>query len=1026
MKAIYNFLLAIIVLLITQISFAQVQSVSGVVTDQSGVPIPGVNVVVKDNKTGTQTDLDGKYSIKAKAGDILVFSFVGMSESTAKVGASNTVNVKMQDGVKLQEVVVSQGYRNVSKKTAVTAIASVSSETIGNRPNASAINTIQGQLAGVNISASTGQPGAKSTVVIRGVGSITGNTDPLYIIDGFPSNSDNFRTINPNDIESIAVLKDAAATSEYGNRGANGVIIIKTKQAKFGDAKTTFKYDSQYGTGYLQNPRYEYANAKQLLKIEQNLGTGLGGSLTNAQIDAFAIDTDWVNYFFRPSTSVSHNLSIENSGKNMSSFTSIGYFQQDGILRTTGLNRFTLRNNITGKSSNEKFKYSINTAFGYSKNNEATNLGTGAINRNYVTGAFLGAPYVSPDEYTSSQAALDFYNNTPGLLATPIMLMDKLATYENLTDEIRVDLAGDFSYKIGKDFILRNRISGQLISNRFFQSEGPNSFNALLFSSTPGVSSLAGGNFNGFEDVNQRREFYFTNLSQLGYSKEIGLHTVNAFANFEYNHSRLHTNNLRRNGLIPGVFVPNTGAGYAADLATNDFYVPNASVVQLRNDLVSYFGSVDYDYNKKYGVLASVRRDGSSRFVEEYQWGNFWSVGGRWNIDEEAFMDNVTFVNSLKLRGSYGTVGNQRYTNIGTGITQGTIYAGINPPGFTDIYGVTNNAYNGGTGYSINFGYPLLRWETTTQYNIGADFELNNSRIRGSFDYYNRATSDLFLESPVTPTSGVSTINRNSEATVTNKGFELQLTYDLIKTNDMTLTLKANGSYNNNKVSKIESNNGVIIDGNYITQNGGAIYEPFVYHYLGVNPATGNLLFEAADGTATETPIAADKKAVGLNYVPVYSGGFGFDFNYKGFFASTLFTYAFDVVRFDFDLDSLYDVGNIGQFVVGPDMLNAWTPTNTNTNVPSLSATNLGAGDLSDRFLRDASFVRLRNVQIGYNVPKKYLGNSFITDLSFTLQGENLYNFTKWQGFDPESDRRADGSQYPTPKLYTFGLQVKF
>ncbi len=1026
MKAIYNFLLAIIVLLITQISFAQVQSVSGVVTDQSGVPIPGVNVVVKDNKTGTQTDLDGKYSIKAKAGDILVFSFVGMSESTAKVGASNTVNVKMQDGVKLQEVVVSQGYRNVSKKTAVTAIASVSSETIGNRPNASAINTIQGQLAGVNISASTGQPGAKSTVVIRGVGSITGNTDPLYIIDGFPSNSDNFRTINPNDIESIAVLKDAAATSEYGNRGANGVIIIKTKQAKFGDAKTTFKYDSQYGTGYLQNPRYEYANAKQLLKIEQNLGTGLGGSLTNAQIDAFAIDTDWVNYFFRPSTSVSHNLSIENSGKNMSSFTSIGYFQQDGILRTTGLNRFTLRNNITGKSSNEKFKYSINTAFGYSKNNEATNLGTGAINRNYVTGAFLGAPYVSPDEYTSSQAALDFYNNTPGLLATPIMLMDKLATYENLTDEIRVDLAGDFSYKIGKDFILRNRISGQLISNRFFQSEGPNSFNALLFSSTPGVSSLAGGNFNGFEDVNQRREFYFTNLSQLGYSKEIGLHTVNAFANFEYNHSRLHTNNLRRNGLIPGVFVPNTGAGYAADLATNDFYVPNASVVQLRNDLVSYFGSVDYDYNKKYGVLASVRRDGSSRFVEEYQWGNFWSVGGRWNIDEEAFMDNVTFVNSLKLRGSYGTVGNQRYTNIGTGITQGTIYAGINPPGFTDIYGVTNNAYNGGTGYSINFGYPLLRWETTTQYNIGADFELNNSRIRGSFDYYNRATSDLFLESPVTPTSGVSTINRNSEATVTNKGFELQLTYDLIKTNDMTLTLKANGSYNNNKVSKIESNNGVIIDGNYITQNGGAIYEPFVYHYLGVNPATGNLLFEAADGTATETPIAADKKAVGLNYVPVYSGGFGFDFNYKGFFASTLFTYAFDVVRFDFDLDSLYDVGNIGQFVVGSDMLNAWTPTNTNTNVPSLSATNLGAGDLSDRFLRDASFVRLRNVQIGYNVPKKYLGNSFITDLSFTLQGENLYNFTKWQGFDPESDRRADGSQYPTPKLYTFGLQVKF
>ena len=610
MRSKLKWIFTLLVALTMQFSFAQEKIVTGTVSDQSG-PLPGANVVVQGTKTGTQTDVDGKFSIKAKAGDVLVFSFVGMTDATAKVGASNTVNVKMQDGVKLQEVVVSQGYRNVSKKTAVTAIASVSSETIGNRPNASAINTIQGQLAGVNISANTGQPGAKSTVIIRGVGSISGSTDPLYVIDGFPSNSDNFRSINPNDIESIAVLKDAAATSEYGNRGSNGVIVIKTKQAKFGDAKTTFKYDSQYGAGYLQTPKYDYANSKQLLKIEQNLGTGLGGTLTNAQIDAFAIDTDWVNYFFRPSTSVSHNLSIENSGKNMSSFTSIGYFQQDGILRTTGLNRFTLRNNITGKSSNEKFKYSVNTAFGYSKNNEATNLGTGAINRNYITGAFLGAPYISPDEYQGSQSALDYYNNTPGLLATPIMLMDKLATYENLTDEIRVDITGDLSYKISKDFTIRNRTGGQLISNRFFQSEGPNSFNALLFSSTPGVSSLAGGNFNGFEDVNQRREFYFTNLSQLGYSKEFGLHTVNAFANFEYNHSRLHSNNLRRNGLIPGVYVPNTGAGYAADTAANDFYVPSASVSQLRNDLVSYFGSVDYDYNKKYGVLASVRRDGT-------------------------------------------------------------------------------------------------------------------------------------------------------------------------------------------------------------------------------------------------------------------------------------------------------------------------------------------------------------------------------------------------------------------------------
>lgn len=1020
MRSKFKWILTLLIALSMQLSFAQEKTVTGVVSDASG-PLPGANVVVRGTKSGTQTDVDGKYSIKAKAGDVLIFSFVGMTDTTSKVGASNTVNVKMQEGVNLNEVVVSQGYRNVTKKSAVTAIASVSSETIGNRPNASLINTIQGQLAGVNISANTGQPGAKSSVVIRGVGSITGNSDPLYVIDGFPSNSDNFRSINPNDIESFAVLKDASATSEYGNRGSNGVIIIKTKQAKFGDTKTKFTYDSQYGVGYLQTPKYTRANSKQLLQIEKNAGTGLGSSLTDAQIAAYAIDTDWVGYFLRPSTTVSHNVSMENSAKNSSSFTSISYFKQDGILTTTGLSRFTLRNNIVGKSANEKFKYSVNASLGYSKNNEATNLGGGAINRNYITGAFLGAPYVSPDIYTGSQSALDYYNNTPGLLATPIMLIDKLKTYENLTDEIRVDLSNEFSYKLTKDFTAKSRTSTQLISNRFFQSEGPNCFNALLFSSTPGVSSLAGGNFNGFEDVNQRREFYFTNLFQLGYNKVIGDHTVNAFANFEYNHSRLHANNIRQRGLIPGVYVPNTGAGFAADVATNDFYVPQISVGQLRNDLVSYFGSADYDYKKKYGVVATVRRDGSSRFIGDNQWGNFWSVGGRWNIDEEAFMDNVTFVNSLKFRGSYGTVGNQR-------VVGGTIFAGINPPGFADIYSVSNNAYNGETGYGINFGYPDLSWELTTQYNVGVDFELNDSRLRGSFDYYNRATSEQFLSSPVTSTSGVDAINRNSEATVTNKGLELQMSYDLIRDtkNEIALTFKANGAFNDNRVSKIESTGGRIINGNFITENGGNIFEPWVYNYLGVNPLTGNLLFESANGTPTETPVAADRKAQNVNFSPVYVGGFGFDFSYKGFFLSSLFTYAFDVARFDFDLDNLHDINNIGQFVVSPDMLNAWTPTNTNTVIPSLTATNFGAGDISNRFLRDASFVRVRNIQLGYNVPKKFLRDTYISDMSFTLQGENLYNFTKWEGFDPESDRSSDVYQYPTPRLFTLGLQVKF
>jgi hypothetical protein len=241
------------------------------------------------------------------------------------------------------------------------------------------------------------------------------------------------------------------------------------------------------------------------------------------------------------------------------------------------------------------------------------------------------------------------------------------------------------------------------------------------------------------------------------------------------------------------------------------------------------------------------------------------------------------------------------------------------------------------------------------------------------------------------------------------------------------LTIRANGSKNTNLVSDIPGTGEIFAGGGlYVSRNGGSINEPFVYNYLGVNPANGRLLFENAAGLPTESPVQADKKPAGVNNIPVYQGGFGFDFSYKGFYASTLFTYAFEVYRFDSDLSTQYSTGNIGQFRVSPDMLNAWTPTNTNTDVPSLRASNLGLSGESNRFLQDASYIRMRNIQIGYNVPQKFLKNTFMSSLSFSLQGENLLTFTKWQGFDVESSRTLDVYQYPTPRLYTLGVDIKF
>lgn len=923
---------------------------------------------------------------------------------------------------KLDEVVV-VGYRTVAKKQAVTSVATVKSETIEDRPNANVMNIVQGQLAGVNITAGTGQPGAKSEIVIRGVGTYNGNTDPLYVIDGFPSNSDNFRSLNSQDIESMDVLKDASAIAEYGNRGSNGVVVIKTKRGTYG-SRFDVRYQSFFGVSMLQSPKYNAANSREMLTLENRYGVGLGATMSQFDIDNYAINTNWTKYFFRPAVQSSHTLSLTTGGKNVNSYTSVGYFDQDGILKGSSLKRFTVRNNIEGKSDNDRLKYSVNTAVGFSKNNEVTGLGTGGVNQNYIIGAYTGAPYVSPSLYTGSYDLFNLYASNGTLLYTPLFLIDKLNTFGFSTDETRLDLGTEVSYKLLEGLTARVRTSGQMLSTRSVTSQYPDSFNSLLFSPTQGTPSTMGGVFNGFESINQRREFLFNNLWQVEYSKNIGDHTFSLMGNAEYNNSVVETNNMNQRGLNPKTYVPGAGSGYVTDVSSNDYYVPQVSASKLYLNMISYFGSFDYDFSKKYGFVASARRDGTSRFIGDRQWGTFWSLGARWNVDQEKFMDNVKFVDSWKIRGSIGTVGNQRYVD-------GTIYSGIIPPGFADIYSVANNAYAGGLGYGIAFGDPQLRWETTKTYNIGTDVELFARRFRASFDFYNRKTIDLFMSDPTSPALGTLAINKNTDAIITNKGMELSLAYDIIKQGQegWNFTVRGNAAKNDQIIDGIKLNDGKInvgSDPTTVSQNGYMTFLPLVYHYIGVNPTNGNLLFEDKNGNATETPSMDDRKLAKYSGSPKYQGGFGFDLNYKGFYTSTTFTFVGGVYRYDYDLAGMYDPTNLGTFNVTNDLLNAWTPTNTNTDVPALAATNYAYQDNSDRFLKDASYVRLRNAQIGYKLPKSVLEGTFVKSLSIYVQGENLYNWTNWKGYDPESNRGADQYQYPTPRAFTLGVDVKF
>jgi TonB-linked SusC/RagA family outer membrane protein len=1008
MRSKFKWIFTLLVAFTVQFTFAQERTITGTVSDSQGT-LPGATVLIKGTNKGTQTDIDGKYSISAKTGEVLVFRYVGMSDKSVTVGASNTVNVTLDAGIKLADVVV-EGYKTTTKKTTVVAQKTVTSETIEDRPNASFLQTLQGQVAGLGVLTGNGQPGSSSSVLIRGAGSLTGYTDPLYVIDGMATYQDNFRSLNPDDIESVTVLKDAAATAIYGNRGSNGVIVVTTKRGGNKEGKMQINYSATIGTIELQHNNYDLANAKELLTLEKRyqIGGGLGTTLTDQQIASFPINTDWVNYFFRTGSTSTHQLSITNPGKYLNSYSSVGYTDQDGLLVGTGLQRYSFRNNLDIMSKNEKFKLETSASINFSRSNLASSLGTGGVNQNYVLGATLGAPYISPSQYTTSEQLISDYQANGTLVYTPLFLIDKLRNFVYNADETRTLVTADLSYEIFKDLTFRSRTSMDLTDNRVNQSQAPNSFNAILFLDP-------GQEFGGNETIQQTRDFRFSQLYQVDYTKTFAeKHTVSFMANTEYTFGQITSFGFTQTGLDPQVWSPNTGDGYVGDSDPGDYYVPSVFASRWKGDLISYFGQLDYDFDKRFGVVGTIRYDGTNRFPEKNRWGTFYSVGGRWNIDSENFMKNSSFVNTLKLRASYGVTGNQLISPLETD---------RNP--IFDIYGIADNVYNSQSGYVASLGYPFI-WETTYSSDIGVDFGFQKNRIRGTVDVYNRRTTHLLNNEPIPPITGQTGIDKNSDLEVHNKGIEADIAYDVLKTNDFTLTLRGNWAYNDNSVDHIKDP-GFIDGGNVITYNGGLVREWYLYPYVGVNKENGNLLFLDANNNVTENPVDADRRRTGKNSTPVYQGSFGFDIDYKGFYAASTFTYAGRVYRIDYDLANFYDPASLGQFVTTRDLLDAWTIDNAGSNVPALHATNTElATEGSDRFLVNASYIRVRNAQIGYRVPKKFLDKTFIAGASFFIMGENLYTWSKWRGYDAESNRLADQSYYPTPKIWTFGVNLKF
>lgn len=946
--------------------------------------------------------------------------FLGQT-AFAQTAKSDTLLKEKQ----IEEVVV-LGYSKTATKAKSTAAATtISAETLENRPNTTFLNSIQGSAPGLSVNSSSGSPGSgKIDIIIRGVGSLNASTDPLYVIDGLTTSASQFRNLNPNDIETLSILKDAQATSIYGNRGANGVIVITTKTGKY-NSGVRLAYDAMTSFSTFPKNNYNMANGPEYLTIKRNLYNELGANsgITDEKI-ANAPTTNWNKEFFRTGLSQQHNLSLQFGGENVSVYSSLGYLENEGIIKNTDFKRFTFRNNIVGKSKNNRFNYSAQVGLGYSKRHQldqeenSTALAGNSV-QNVLFGSLTSDPTLAPYSYANGRDMFNTIGTNSRPYAAHILYDNMIGGVQNLYTETSINSNIRASYKLTDYLTVGNRSGIE-----YKQSERNFARSPLGYLSNS-VAFTSGAQYGGVETISNTKDLTFNTVTSLTYNQQFGEHNITVSAYMDYLKAHYGFNSYTQNGLEPLFWSLGAGTGYIPfNPNTPALYVPSVQANKVNAGTLAYFGTVDYDYSGKYGLSATVRRDGSYRFSKENRWETFWSVAGRWNIDKESFMADSKF-RMLKLRASYGTAGNQ---NLGIPVNNGnSIY--LRPNDYLDV-DKSFRGYGNQIGYYFVPSNPNLKWEKQSQANIGLDFNYN-SIIEGSVDVYRKLTDRLFNQ--ITTSGVVGSLNSSQEPVfyvngnngeLENKGVEVALRGNIFRKEDFKLSIYANFAYNKNKILSMDYED--LTDDN-VNAVGGPAAQWQLYEYLGVNPATGEQIFRGADGQPTEAPTANDRVLTGKSIYAKVNGGAGIDVDYKGFFASAFFSFQAGGWQYDnlfaWAMNPMYTTiyNNVSS-----DLLNAWTPNNTNTDIPALSAVNADSNGSSDRYLYKTDFIRLKNISVGYNFTKNQLRGLPIRSLKVYAQAENLYTWTDWRGYDPEPTTQFSLGVYPNPKTISVGVNVEF
>lgn len=1048
-------------------AFAQQLQVTGTVKDHTGNPVAGATILVEGSTTGTTSNADGSYSITAPSDATLLVSFIGYQPQQIAVAGKSRIDITLKEDTQSIDDVIVVAF-GTAKKEAFTGSATViKSDDIAKSQQSNVAQALAGKVAGVQLTNSSGQPGAAPDIRIRGFSSLNAGNSPLWIVDGMPYSGD-LNNLNPNDIESMTVLKDAASNALYGARGANGVVMITTKKAKSKDAIITV--DAKWGVNsravkdyeYITNPAQFYethynalknyyldsgmSTMEAHLKANQNLtgsandgGLGymvytvpegqefigingkvnpqatLGRRLVYEGQEYYVRPDDWTDAAFRTSLRQEYNISIAGSGDKTSVYASFGYLNNEGIAYNSDMDRFTTRLKLDYQAK-DWLKMGANATYARFHYNQIDDDGSSGSSGNVFAYTTTIGPiyplYIRDGNgnilYNEDGIKLYDYGQNAGMERS-------IFTNSNALSESRLNTQASEG----------NAFNGTAFFDISFLKDFKFTFNAgvtLDETRSTVIKNPYFGQFaseEGLLSKGHSRQLEFNTQQILNYTKQIGQHNVNVMVGHEYYNANTYALSASKSHML---------TEDNDELAGAIIDKQSASSYRTEYNNEGYFARVMYDYASKYFFSASFRRDASSRFHPDHRWGNFWSLGGAWIITREDFMANTqSWLDNLKLKASIGSQGNDNISNF--------LYV--------DYYNIENS----GGEMSVVFttkGNEEISWETNTNINIGADFELLRGRLGGTVEYFNRKTTDMLFFFPVAPSSGYSGYYDNV-GDMRNRGFEITLHGTPIQTKNFRWDLTLNMSHYKNKVTylaperKSTTAQGYegYANGSYFVGEGLSYYTWYIPKYAGVDQTTGLSMWykDVTDAEGNVTRETTTTYSEATNYLcgtalPDLYGGFSTSFQFFGVDVSASFAYQIGGLSYD----SGYASGMASPYSssagsnLNKDILKSWTPENPSTTIPRFQYGDNTSVSTSDRFLLDASYLNISNIQVGYTLPESFTRKFGVGKLRIYLACDNVYYWSRRQGFDPRYSYSGSTNyaNYSPIRTISGGINVQF